>query len=104
MLHRPESSKAPAAPSAESRQVINAALTKLGRAPAHVAEALVAWASYVAASPTAVSADGATVAALDYIAARRLGQRITQKHIAREHGVTANALSVRYSKIRLRLL
>lgn len=83
---------------------IHDALTKLGRAEAHVDMALKAWASYVAASPTAVTADRPTIAALDYIAARRLKQRVTQKVLAVEHGVTAGALSVRYSKIRLRLL
>ncbi len=94
---RPEASE-------ESRGVIRGALSKLGRAPAHVDEALTAWASYVSASPGAVTADRPTIAALDYIAARRLGQRVTQKHVALEHDVTPNALSTRYSKIRLRLL
>lgn len=91
-------------PSDESRKVIRAGLSKLGRSAAHVDEALRAWASFVAASAGAVTADRPTVAALDYIAARRLGQRVTQKHLALEHDITANALSVRYSKIRLQLL
>lgn len=88
----------------EPRNAIRGALTRLGRAPAHVDEALQAWASYVASSPGAVSADRPTIAALDYLAARRLKQRVSQKHVALEHDVTANALSARYSKIRLRLL
>jgi Flp pilus assembly protein TadD len=95
--HRPQISDDP-------RSVIRGALSKLGRSPAHVDAALAAWASYVAVVPGEVPVDRPLVAALDYIAARRLGQRVTQKHLALEHDVTPNALSVRYSKIRTRLL
>ncbi len=95
--HRPQISDDP-------RSVIRGTLAKLGRSPAHVDAALAAWASYVSASPGEVPVDRPIVAALDYIAARRLGQRVTQKHLALEHDVTPNALSVRYSKIRTRLL
>jgi Flp pilus assembly protein TadD len=87
-----------------SREVIRVALSRLSRSVAHIDAALDAWASYAAASTGAVTPDRPTLAALDYIAARRLGQRVTQKHVALEHDVTANALSARYSRLRLRLL
>ncbi len=87
-----------------AREMIRATLSKLARPVAHVDEALRAWASYAAASTGEAMLDRPTLAALDYIAARRLGQRVTQKHVALEHDVTANALSARYSRIRLRLL
>lgn len=87
-----------------SRGVIRAALEGLQRPAAHVDQALSVWDAYVAASPGGATADRPMVAALDYIASRRMKQRVTQKHIAQEHGVTANALSTRYTRIRLRQL
>ena len=80
--------------------MIRAGLTKLGRASEHIDQALAVWASYLAVSSGAVSADRPTIAALDYIASRRMKQPITQKVIAAEHEVTAHAMSLRYSKMR----
>jgi Flp pilus assembly protein TadD len=91
-------------PSAETAAAVRAGLARLGRSPAHVDAALAVWASYESSGRGEVPLDGPTLAAIDYMAARRGGQRVTQKHVAAEHGVTANALSVRYSKIRLRLM
>ncbi len=84
----------------ESRSLIRRGLTKLGRASEHIDQALAVWASYLAVSSGAVSADRPTIAALDYIASRRMKQPITQKVIAAEHEVTAHAMSLRYSKMR----
>ncbi|MDB4928684.1 MAG: hypothetical protein JWM10_1168 [Myxococcaceae bacterium] len=104
VLAKAQSKRARPEPSADARATLRAHLAKLGRSPAHVDEAVAVWESYEASVPGEASLDGATLAAVDYLAARRSGQRVTQKHVAAEHGVTVNALATRHSKIRLRLM
>jgi Flp pilus assembly protein TadD len=104
VLAQSKSKRARPAASDDSRATVRAGLAKLGRAPTHVDEAVAVWESYTATRQSEAVLDGPTLAALDYLAARRDGQRVTQKHVAAEHGVTANALATRYSKIRLRLM
>lgn len=83
-----------------ANDAIRAALRLLGRDEPQVEHAVRAWGAYVDAVTDAAPPDHPTIAALDYVAARKLKRRVTQKHIAQEHDVTPNALAARYARMR----